>query len=125
MARVTSRAAGSVNWGASRKLLSWGANTSRTWSSGCRRVTARRLPLLPPPGAGDDRPASIRANGYSYLIEMLYCSAAGFTVGETPIIFADRRFGKSKISRGRDLSRHAYGGSGWAAATERNESRDA
>ena len=45
-------------------------------------------------------PASIRANGYSYLIEMLYnVQRAGFTVGETPIIFADRRLGQSKISR--------------------------
>ena len=45
-------------------------------------------------------PTSIRANGYSYLIEMLYnVQRAGFTVGETPIIFADRRLGQSKISR--------------------------
>ena len=45
-------------------------------------------------------PASIRANGYSYLIEMLYCcERSGFTVGEVPIIFADRQLGQSKISR--------------------------
>ncbi len=42
---------------------------------------------------------AIRANGYSYLIEMLYnCQQLGFTVGEIPIIFADRRLGQSKIS---------------------------
>ena len=45
-------------------------------------------------------PASIRANGYSYLIEMLYaCARSGFTVGEVPIVFADWQLGQSKISR--------------------------
>jgi len=91
---------GVVNWGAWRKLLSWGANTiahlvlglqARDCTAGFRCYRRRVLETVDP--------ASIRANGYSYLIEMLYyVERAGFTVGETPIIFADRRLGQSKIS---------------------------
>jgi glycosyltransferase involved in cell wall biosynthesis len=92
---------GVVNWGWSRKLLSWGANTvahlalglqARDCTAGFRCYRRGVLEAVDP--------ASIRANGYSYLIEMLYnVQRAGFTVGETPIIFADRRLGQSKISR--------------------------
>ncbi len=40
------------------------------------------------------------SNGYSFLIEMIYyVQRRGFTVGEVPIIFEDRRRGTSKISR--------------------------
>jgi len=43
---------------------------------------------------------SIFSNGYSFLIEMLYrVQREGCTVGEVPIIFEDRRFGASKISK--------------------------
>lgn len=92
---------GVVNWGRSRKLLSWGANTvarmalglkARDCTAGFRCYRRKVLETVDP--------ASIRANGYSYLIEMLYnVQRAGFTVGETPIIFADRRLGQSKISQ--------------------------
>jgi glycosyltransferase involved in cell wall biosynthesis len=95
------RGGGVVHWGWSRKLLSWGANTvahmalglhARDCTAGFRCYRRRVLETVDP--------ASIRANGYSYLIEMLYnVQRAGFTVGETPIIFADRRLGQSKISR--------------------------
>ncbi len=94
------RGGGVVNWGAWRKLLSWGANATahlvlglqaRDCTAGFRCYRRRVLETVDP--------VSIRANGYSYLIEMLYhVQRAGFTVGETPIIFADRRMGKSKIS---------------------------
>ena len=92
---------GVVNWGWTRKLLSWGANTvahlalglkARDCTAGFRCYRRRVLETVDP--------ASIRANGYSYLIEMLYnVQRAGFTMGETPIIFADRRLGQSKISQ--------------------------
>jgi dolichol-phosphate mannosyltransferase len=92
---------GVVNWGWTRKLLSWGANTvahmalglkARDCTAGFRCYRRRVLETVDP--------SSIRANGYSYLIEMLYSvQRAGFTVGETPIIFADRRLGQSKISQ--------------------------
>lgn len=42
----------------------------------------------------------IFSNGYSFLIEMLFlCQARGWRIGEVPIIYEDRRAGKSKISR--------------------------
>jgi len=45
-------------------------------------------------------PQTILANGYSFLIELLYrCQRRGFTIGEVPIIFTDRKLGHSKISR--------------------------
>jgi dolichol-phosphate mannosyltransferase len=43
---------------------------------------------------------SIRSNGYSFQIELVYRTMqAGFRIGEVPIIFPDRRVGKSKMSR--------------------------
>ncbi len=42
----------------------------------------------------------IFSNGYSFLIELLFlCQRAGWRIGESPIIYEDRRAGKSKISR--------------------------
>jgi UDP-N-acetylmuramyl pentapeptide phosphotransferase/UDP-N-acetylglucosamine-1-phosphate transferase len=42
----------------------------------------------------------IRANGYAFLEEMLFrASLAGCRIGESPIIFTDRRAGSSKISK--------------------------
>ncbi len=42
---------------------------------------------------------SILSNGYSFLIELIYyVQQQGFSVGEVPIIFEDRRRGTSKIS---------------------------
>jgi dolichol-phosphate mannosyltransferase len=44
--------------------------------------------------------SDIQSNGYSFQIEMAYRTlCAGFTVGEVPIIFPDRRVGRSKMSR--------------------------
>lgn len=93
---------GVKDWGPERKLLSWGANTlahlivglhARDCTAGFRCYRRRVLETVDP--------ASIRADGYSYLIEMLYrVQEHGFTVGEVPIIFADRQLGQSKISRG-------------------------
>jgi dolichol-phosphate mannosyltransferase len=41
----------------------------------------------------------IRSNGYNFQVEMIYvASRLGYTVQEVPIYFADRRFGKSKMS---------------------------
>ena len=88
------------NWGVERKLLSWWANTVARVALGLdvhdctggfrcyRREVLLRV-----------RPETIKADGYSYLIEMLFrCRQAGFTVGEVPIIFEDRRRGRSKVS---------------------------
>jgi dolichol-phosphate mannosyltransferase len=42
----------------------------------------------------------IKSNGYSFLIEMKYRTHRnGFSIGEIPIIFVDRNFGISKMSK--------------------------
>ena len=42
----------------------------------------------------------IFSSGYSFLVEMLFlCQRRGWQIGETPIIFEDRRRGTTKISR--------------------------
>lgn len=89
------------DWPWHRRLNSWGANTlahiilglhARDCTAGFRCYRRQVLETVDP--------ASIRANGYSYLIEMLYaCQRAGYKIGEVPIIFTDRRLGKSKISQ--------------------------
>lgn len=41
----------------------------------------------------------IQSSGYIFLVEMIYLThCLEFQIGETPIYFADRRFGKSKMS---------------------------
>lgn len=41
----------------------------------------------------------IRSNGYVFLVEMAYIAhCLGYRIGETPIYFADRRWGRSKMS---------------------------
>lgn len=43
---------------------------------------------------------AIRTNGYGFQIEMnVRAHALGFSLGEVPIVFEDRRVGKSKLSR--------------------------
>jgi glycosyltransferase involved in cell wall biosynthesis len=43
---------------------------------------------------------AIFSSGYSFLVEMLFlCQRRGWQIGEVPIIFEDRRKGKTKISR--------------------------
>lgn len=85
----------------SRKVLSWGANALARAALGlhARDATAgfrcyRREVLE---GVGID---AIKADGYSFLIEMLYrVQRLGWQVGESPILFENRRQGISKISR--------------------------
>lgn len=41
----------------------------------------------------------VRANGYIFLVEMIYLAyCLKYKIGESPIYFADRRWGKSKMS---------------------------
>ena len=89
------------NWPLGRRLLSRFANFSARLvlrlpvhdaTAGFRAWTIPALRLL--------NPDSIRADGYSFLQESL-CRALrlGIRVRETPIIFIERRSGRSKISR--------------------------
>ncbi|MFN2427851.1 MAG: polyprenol monophosphomannose synthase [Candidatus Binatia bacterium] len=51
---------------------------------------------------------AIFSNGYSFLIEILFLvQSAGWKVGESPILFEDRREGTSKISR-REIAKAIY-----------------
>jgi dolichol-phosphate mannosyltransferase len=92
---------GTENWGAGRKLISRGGSFYARTVLGVkvRDVTAgficwRRRAL-----EAIDLDA-IKSNGYSFQIEMKYRAIrAGLTLVETPIIFVDRRVGKSKMSR--------------------------
>lgn len=89
---------GTVNWPWSRRLISGGLNLvvrllmrlpARDTSGGyrCYRVAALRRTNL----------EKLRSHGYSFLEEVLYrCHRAGCKIGETPIVFEDRRAGASK-----------------------------
>lgn len=100
---------GVQDWGPERQALSRGANMAahrvlglkaRDCTAGFRCYRRAVLEAI--------NPATIRADGYSYLIEMLFrCQRAGFSIGETPIIFVDRRLGRSKISQ-RELVKAAF-----------------
>lgn len=100
---------GVVNWGVQRRFLSWGANAFARTILGLRAndCTAgfrcyHREVLL------NIELDQIFSNGYSFLVEMIFkCQRAGFTVGEIPIIFANRERGKSKISH-REIYKAMY-----------------
>jgi dolichol-phosphate mannosyltransferase len=92
---------GTLHCTAARKALSRGANLfARTILNlhaadatagfrGYRRAVLESIPL-----------DSVRSNGYSFLIELLYlCQERGWRVGEVPILFENRQRGASKISK--------------------------
>jgi dolichol-phosphate mannosyltransferase len=84
-----------------RKVFSWGANTitrmalglhARDTTAGFRCYRREALESLDLD--------SIKSSGYSFLFEMLFrVERRGWKVGETPIIFEDRRLGASKVSK--------------------------
>ena len=92
---------GTPNWSALRKFISGGGNTFARVMLGipthdctagfrCYRTTALRTLDL----------SLIRASGYAFQVELAYIFwKRGYRVRETPIIFVDRRVGKSKMSR--------------------------
>jgi dolichol-phosphate mannosyltransferase len=92
---------GTTDWGIMRKCISQGGNVYarlilglpvRDATGGFRCYRRRVLETI-------DLNA-IRSNGYAFQIEMVYRALqAGFRVGEVPILFPDRRVGKSKMSR--------------------------
>jgi len=92
---------GTLNCSVKRKALSQGANTfakvmlglrAKDCTAGFRCYRREVLQAIDLDG--------IRSNGYSFLIEMIfYLQRRGFSIGEVPIIFEDRRRGTSKISR--------------------------
>jgi dolichol-phosphate mannosyltransferase len=89
---------GTVNWPRSRLLMSQGINAlvrllmrlpAQDTSGGYRCYSVALLRRT--------RLDGLLSHGYSFQQEMLYrCRRAGCRIGETPIIFEDRRAGKSK-----------------------------
>jgi dolichol-phosphate mannosyltransferase len=92
---------GTLNCTWKRKLLSQGANsfaklmlglTAKDCTAGFRCYRREVLQSIDLDG--------ILSNGYSFLIEMIYhVQGRGYSIGEVPIIFEDRRRGTSKISK--------------------------
>ncbi len=92
---------GIANWPWHRRLLSAFANLYtrallrlpvRDCTSGYRCYARRVLEEVDP--------FAVRSSGYSFLEEMVWrVHRAGFRIGETPILFTDRRHGQSKINR--------------------------
>lgn len=90
-----------TDWGLGRKIISRGGNIyaglilglpvkDATGGYRCyRRQVLEAIDL-----------GAVRSNGYAFQIEMVYRALqAGFRVGEIPIVFPDRRVGRSKMSR--------------------------
>lgn len=103
------RDGGTINWSIRRILLSWLANRfahlllnlhSSDLTSGFRAYRRSILQKIPF--------SAFRSQGYSYLVEMLFwAKKKDAAITEIPIIFIDRRLGKSKISR-REIYRGAW-----------------
>jgi dolichol-phosphate mannosyltransferase len=92
---------GTENWGIGRKIISRGGSLYARTVLGIRvrDVTAGfvcwRKSALERIDLG-----AVKSNGYSFQIEMKYRALkAGLGIVETPIVFADRRVGQSKMSR--------------------------
>lgn len=92
---------GTTDWGLGRRLISRGGNlyaglilglpvADATGGFRCyRRRVLETLDL-----------GRVRSNGYAFQIELAYRTLqAGFTIAEVPIVFPDRRVGRSKMSR--------------------------
>lgn len=92
---------GTKNWGIFRRILSRGGNAfaraalklpSKDCTGGYRcyrRAAVERSGIL-----------GVRAEGYCFQIVTLFqCYRAGLSIHEVPILFEDRRFGKSKLSK--------------------------
>jgi dolichol-phosphate mannosyltransferase len=91
-----------VNWGLQRLALSVGGNRYTRFVTGLpvhdctsgfqcfRREVLERIDV-----------GRLRSNGYAFLVELKFLAhRLGFRLKETPIIFVDRRFGRSKNGLG-------------------------
>jgi dolichol-phosphate mannosyltransferase len=92
---------GTVHWGLARRALSKGGSL---YARNILRLPVRdltggfkcfRREVLEALDLG-----TVRSTGYAFQIELTYRAARrGFRIREVPILFADRRVGKSKMSR--------------------------
>lgn len=105
-----------VDWPLHRRLLSrWGNRYTsmvlglqlRDCTSGYRAYRAESLRAI--------EPASTAAEGYAFLTELVRRLVGhGYRVMESPIVFADRRYGQSKMS-GRIIAESMVRVTGWGA----------
>jgi dolichol-phosphate mannosyltransferase len=117
------RGGGTTDWPVRRQLLSkWGnAYTravlglpTRDCTSGYRAYRAMALAAIDP--------GSTDAEGYAFLTELVRrLTRRGFQVVETPIVFRDRTFGKSKMS-GRIIAESMLLVTRWAITDRRRRS---
>jgi dolichol-phosphate mannosyltransferase len=87
------------DWGWHRRLLSWGGNRYaalllgthlRDMTAGYRAFRLASLQRLDPAGC--------EAHGYGFQVEMAWRAVlAGMSVAEVPVVFRDRRLGRSKM----------------------------
>ena len=90
-----------MNWPLRRLVLSYTANVYARWmsglhltdcTSGYKCFSRKALEVLPI--------ASIVSNGYSFQIEVNFlCYRLGLRIKEIPIVFTERKFGSSKMSK--------------------------
>lgn len=92
---------GTRNWGIDRKIMSAGANAlARTLLDlNAHDCTAGfrcwKRELIEKSGVLD-----VQVQGYAFLFMTLYrCTQGRAKIGEVPIVFVDRQYGKSKMSR--------------------------
>ncbi len=93
---------GVEGWGFGRHVMSKGGSvysrailgiSVRDLTSGYKAFTRKALETIDI--------GAVRSNGYSFQIELTYRGIVrGLTVAEVPILFVDRRAGRSKMSRG-------------------------
>ena len=93
---------GTTNWGLARRLISRGGSfyartilglRVRDLTGGFKCFRREVLEAIDLP--------TVECTGYAFQIELTYRAARrGFKVRELPIVFADRRVGQSKMSRG-------------------------
>lgn len=89
-----------VGWGPHRHVMSWGAATlsrlalglkTHDITAGFRAYRATVIDQL--------LAAGVKSNGYAFQEETVFlCERAGRRIVEVPVIFVDRRLGKSKLS---------------------------
>lgn len=90
----------SVGWPLTRKIISYFANhitrlilslTVKDATSGYRAYSSKILKQI--------NYATVRSDGYAFQVEMVQrCQKAGVTIHEIPIVFVNRKHGKSKLT---------------------------
>jgi dolichol-phosphate mannosyltransferase len=93
---------GTENWGWARKLISRGGSLYARLMTGMKiRDTTAGFRCYRADVLRQVDFSRISASGYGFQVEMSYvCTIMGFDIFELPIIFADRRVGESKMSKG-------------------------